>query len=65
MDYWIKKIFPSAPQCQLKYNSRGECVKIVDQARLKLEQFYIAFAILFGGYVLALLQFLRERFIRY
>ena len=64
-EYWIKKYSPSAPQCQLKYNSRGECVKIVDKGRLKLEQFYIAFAVLFGGYVLALLQFMRERFIRH
>ena len=56
---------PGAPQCQLKYNNRGECVNVVDQARLKLEQFYIAFGVLFGGLFLASLQFLRERFIRY
>ena len=58
-------MMPGALQCQLKYNSWGECVSLVDQVRLKLEQFYIAFAVLFGGYVLALFQLLRERFIRY
>jgi len=55
-----------APQCILKYNIFGECVNVAgDGVRLKLEQFYIAFGVLFGGYVLALLQFLRERLIHY
>ncbi len=56
---------PDAPQCQLKYNQQGECVNLVNQARLKVEQFYIAFAVLFGGYILSLLQFIRERFTRF
>jgi len=41
----------------------GEAVQLVDKVRLKLEQFYVAFAILFAGYALSLIQFLRERFI--
>ena len=53
-----------APQCQLKYNSKGESIKVVDKARIKLEQLYGAFYVLFIGYLLALAQFLRERFIR-
>ena len=50
-------------QCKLDYNHRGESIKLVDRARLKLEQFYVAFIILFVGYVLALIQFIREGFI--
>jgi len=55
---------PDAPQCLLKYDSVGESVKIVDKARLKLEQFYGAFIVLFVGYALSLIQFIREIFIR-
>lgn len=49
----------------IQYNNKGESVQMVDKARLKLKQFYIPFAALLIGYVLALVQFLRERFIRY
>ncbi len=63
-DYWQKKMNSDAPQCLLKYDSVRESVKIVDKARLKLEQFYGAFIVLFVGYALSLIQFLRELFIR-
>lgn len=49
----------------LKYNSQGESVQMVDKARLKLKQFYVPFAVLFIGYVLAFFQYLRERFIHH
>ena len=63
--YWIKKMIPYAPQCNLKYDSKGESVQLVDKVPLKLGQLYVAFVVLSFGYVLALIQFLRERFIRY
>jgi len=62
--YWAKKLRQGAPQCRLQYNSQGESVKLAELSPLKLEQFYVAFAILFCGYALALIQFLGERFIR-
>ena len=61
--YWTNTMIPAQSQCQLQYNDKGENVKLVNGARIKLEQFYVAFIVLFVGYVLALLQFLRERFI--
>ncbi len=63
MLYWTNKMIPAQSQCQLHYNDNGEYVKLVNGARIKLEQFYVAFVVLFVGYILALLQFLRERFI--
>jgi len=57
------KTVPKTTQCDLKYNSNGESVKLVDRARFKLKQFYVAFAVLFAGYALSFIQFLRERFI--
>ena len=59
----MNKLLPVPRQCLLQYNNKGESVQLVDRARLKLEQFTVAFAVLFIGYVLALLQFIRERFI--
>ena len=64
-EYWKKKWQPKAPQCRLKYNSNGETVQLADLTRLKLEQFTVAFGVLFVGYCLSLMQFLRERFIKY
>ena len=61
--YWMKKLNPIARQCLLNYNNQGESVKPVERARLKLEQLYIPFIVLFIGYVLALMQIIRERFI--
>ena len=61
--YWRRHLQRQAPQCHLKYNSNGESVQLLDKARIKLEQLYVAFYVLFIGYVLALIQFLRERFI--
>lgn len=64
--YWERKLIHSAPRCMLKYNSQGESVQLMNnKARLKLEQFYVPFAALFIGYVLALTQFLRERFLQF
>jgi len=62
--YWAKKTVPLAKQCWLQYDIRGEFVQLVDKVPLKLEQFYLAFVVLFIGYLLALMQFIRERFIR-
>ena len=62
--YWVKYYIPEATRCRLSYNSQGESVELVDQARIQLKQFYLAFLVLFIGYVLAFFQFLRERFIR-
>ena len=62
-DYWLEKTVPKTTQCDLKYNSNGEFVHLVDRARLQLKQFYLAFAVLFVGYALAFIQFLRECFI--
>jgi len=60
----MKKTVPKTSQCNLQYNNNGEFVQLVDRARLKLNQFYVAFGVLFAGYALAFVQFLRERFIR-
>lgn len=49
-------------QCQLKYNSKGISTKRIGN-RIKLEQFHLPFLILFGGYILAFMQFFREKFI--
>lgn len=59
--YWEKRLAPRAEQCRLDYNSRGGTVQISQLAPFKLEQFYFAFLVLFIGYILALLQFIRER----
>ena len=61
--YWMQRLMPVPSQCLLQYNNQGESVQLVDGVRLKLEQFYVAFVVLFVGYALALIQFLRERFI--
>jgi len=61
--YWMNKLMSAPRQCLLEYNNKGESVQVVERVRLKLEQFTVAFVVLFIGYVLALLQFLRERFI--
>ena len=59
----MNKLMSAPHQCLLEYNNKGESVQVVERVRLKLEQFTVAFVVLFIGYVLALLQFLRERFI--
>ena len=61
----MNKLMPVPRQCLIQYNKNGESVELVERVRLKLEQFTVAFIVLFVGYVLALIQFLRERFIRY
>ncbi len=62
--YWMRRFLPVAKQCRLRYNNQDESVKLVEQARIQLKQFYLAFLVLFIGYILALIQFIRERFIR-
>jgi len=62
-NYWFKYYNPEATRCRLSYNSQGESVELVDQARIQLKQFYLAFLVLFIGYILAFVQFTRERFI--
>ena len=57
-------MIPVAKQCRLHYNSEGESIKLVDRARIILEQFYLAFLVLFIGYAIALFQFTREYLIR-
>jgi len=49
----------------LKYNSQGESVHLVDKARIKLEQLYVAFIVLLIGHFFAMVQFLRERYTRF
>ncbi|XP_046650840.1 uncharacterized protein LOC124341928 [Daphnia pulicaria] len=46
--------------CQLNYNSNGVSSKTFS-SRMILEQFYLPFLILFGGYFLAFIQFCREK----
>lgn len=46
-------------QCQLNYNSKGVASKRSSN-RIQLKQFYLPFLILFGGYLLALVQFCCE-----
>ncbi len=56
-------MIPAPRQCLLQYNKNGEVVQLMDLARLKLGQLYVAFIVLFVGYIMAFMQFLRERFI--
>jgi len=48
------------PQFKLKYNRNGEAVQLANLTRLKLEQFTVAFGVLFVGHFLVLLQLIRE-----
>ena len=46
-------------QCLLKYNTKGvQAVSAISP--IKLKQLFVPFMFLFGGYILALLQFIRE-----
>nr|CAH0098786.1 unnamed protein product [Daphnia galeata] len=58
-DYWYAIHEKVPKQCQLKYNSKGVASKRSSN-RIKLEQFYLPFVILFVGYFLAFVQFCRE-----
>ena len=62
-NYWDNKLSPRSKECRLRYNNGDESVQVVDTASLKLEQFYLAFLVLFIGHCLALMQFIRERII--
>ena len=59
----MNKLMAIPHQCLLQYNKNGESVQLVDRVRFKLEQFRVAFIVLFIGYFLALIQFIRERII--
>ncbi|XP_046459653.1 uncharacterized protein LOC124206066 [Daphnia pulex] len=59
-DYWYRNEEKLPAQCQLNYNSKGVASKR-SSSRIKLEQFYLPFLILFAGYLLALAQFCREQ----
>lgn len=62
-DYWRKKLAPQVNQCRLKYNSRGGSAQVIKDlaVRFKLQQYYLAFLLLFTGFVFAFIQFIRER----
>ena len=63
MDHWLKKLAPRADQCRLDYNSRGGTVQVSKLAPFKLTQFYLVFLVLLVGYVMAFIQFIRERLV--
>ena len=62
-DYWRRKLAPRVDQCRLKYNSRGGSAQVIKDlaVRFKLQQYYLAFVLLFTGFALAFIQFIRER----
>ena len=52
----------SNKQCLLKYNSNGFSTGVTDpNTRLKLQQFYFAFLVLFFGLLISFVQFMREK----
>jgi hypothetical protein len=57
--YWYGKHDKLPDQCRLDYNSKGVASKRSSN-RIKLEQFYLPFLVLFCGYLLAFVQFCRE-----
>ncbi|XP_057374702.1 glutamate receptor 2-like isoform X1 [Daphnia carinata] len=59
-DYWHAQYLKKPLQCRLNYNSKGVSTKTFKN-RVVLKQFYLPFLILFCGYFLAFLQFLREK----
>nr|CAH0099274.1 unnamed protein product [Daphnia galeata] len=61
-DYWFKDYEQLPKQCRLNYNNKGVATKR-SNAQLNLKHFYLAFLILIIGYLLAFLQFCREKFI--
>jgi hypothetical protein len=61
-DYWFEAYENPPEKCRLDFNSKGVVTKKFDN-QIKLEHFYLPFLILFGGYLLAFMQFLREKFI--
>jgi hypothetical protein len=60
-DYWLKAYAKPPAQCRLDYNSKGVAIKRFGH-QIKLEHFHLPFLILFGGYLLAFIQFFREKF---
>jgi hypothetical protein len=61
-DYWFEAYEKPPEKCRLDFNSKGVATKKYDN-QIKLEQFHLLFLILFGGYLLAFMQFFREKFI--
>ena len=60
-EYWYGKYDKMPDLCRLKYNRKGVSVNKRSNNRITLNQFYLPFLILFGGYLLAFIQFCRER----
>ncbi|XP_059350795.1 glutamate receptor ionotropic, delta-2-like [Daphnia carinata] len=58
-EYWSVRQEKYPKQCELIYNNKGTSIKRSSN-RIKLEQFYLPFLLLLGGYVLGLIQFFRE-----
>ncbi|XP_046651950.1 uncharacterized protein LOC124342817 [Daphnia pulicaria] len=61
-DHWFDVYEKPPGQCRLDYNSKGVATKRSSN-QIKLEQLHLPFLILFGGYLIAFMQFLREKFI--
>ncbi|XP_059350682.1 glutamate receptor ionotropic, delta-1-like isoform X2 [Daphnia carinata] len=59
-DYWYGQHDKQPEKCKLQYNSKGVATKRFSK-RIKLQQFYLPFLILFSGCLLALIQFCREK----
>ncbi|XP_032779732.2 glutamate receptor ionotropic, delta-2 isoform X2 [Daphnia magna] len=59
-DYLHAQYLKKPSQCRLNYNAKGVSTKTFKN-RVILKQFYLPFLILFCGYFLAFLQFLREK----
>ncbi|KAI9560828.1 hypothetical protein GHT06_011780 [Daphnia sinensis] len=58
--YWYDEHEKQPEKCKLQYNSKGVSTKRFSK-RIKLQQFYLPFLILFSGYMLAFFQFCREK----
>ncbi|XP_057372903.1 glutamate receptor ionotropic, delta-1-like isoform X1 [Daphnia carinata] len=59
-EYWYAEHDKQPEKCKLQYNSKGVATKRSSK-RIKLQQFYLPFLILFSGYLLAFIQFCREK----
>ncbi|EFX79396.1 hypothetical protein DAPPUDRAFT_319673 [Daphnia pulex] len=60
-EHWFEVYEKPAPgQCRLDYNSKGVATKRSSN-KIQLEHLQLPFLILFGGYLLAFIQFFREK----
>ena len=62
--YWRKSVYTINEECRMKYNNKGVEAKKAN-APLKLKQLYVPFLLLLVGYLLAALQFAREKMHEY